>query len=305
MKKRHMTLITAFAAAAAFASTAQAAPIVAPTDGYMGPYRLAFQTNGSTLATLAQMSDYNTFVTTEAGLITELAALGTTWTAIGSTKTQGGINPTPVDARDNTNTNPTVETGVPIYTTTGLRIADDNADLWDGSIQNPIFYGDGTDPLLAHQFAARAFTGTASDGTAYTVGDGDSLSSGDGTNQVNIRMARGGNTDGCWVGCASFSDYDPRGLKMLAISGVIGSGTTADPDFAITSISYDQASEQITLTWTSSPNRTYAVFFSEDLNFGADVADSVVSAGDTTSLTFSNPAPGARQVFFRISENGP
>ena len=47
------------------------------------------------------------------------------------------------------------------------------------------------------------------------------------------------------------------------------------------------------------------MFFSDDLNFDTDVDDSVVSAGDTTSLTFSNPAAGARQVFFRISENGP
>ena len=217
MKKRHMTLLTAFAAAAAFASTAQAAPIVAPTDGYMGPYRLAFQTNGSTLATLAQMSDYNTFVTTEAGLITELAALGTTWTAIGSTKTQGGINPTPVDARDNTNTNPTVETGVPIYTTTGLRIADDNADLWDGTIANPIFFGDGT-TTVGQGFGGRAYTGTATDGTAHTSGDGRPLSSGPGQ---NIRMARGGYTDSGWIGAASFNDTDSRGLKMLAISGVI------------------------------------------------------------------------------------
>lgn len=81
--------------------------------------------------------------------------------------------------------------------------------------------------------------------------------------------------------------------------------TTPAADLEITSISYDQASEQVTLTWTSSPNRTYAVFFSDDLNFDTDVDDSVVSAGDTTSLTFSNPAPGARKVFFRISENGP
>ena len=210
MKKRHMTLLTAFAAAAAFASTAQAAVITTPGDGYAGPYRIAFQTNGSQVAPHSKpMADYNTFVTTEAGLIPELAALSTTWTAIGST--------TIVDARDNTGTNPGVETGVPIYTTTGLRIADDNADLWDGTIANPIFFGDGT-TTVGQGFGGRAYTGTATDGTAHTSGDGRPLSSGPGQ---NIRMARGGYTDSGWIGAASFNDTDSRGLKMLAISGVI------------------------------------------------------------------------------------
>jgi hypothetical protein len=156
------------------------------------------------------MADYNTFVTTEAGLIPELAALSTTWTAIGST--------TIVDARDNTGTNPTVDlTGIPIYTTTGLRVADDNADLWDGSIANPIFFGDGT-TTVGGGFARQAYTGTNSDGTGASSGDGRQLSSGPGQ---NIRMARGGFTDSGWIGGASFNDTDGRGLKMLAISGVI------------------------------------------------------------------------------------
>ena len=73
----------------------------------------------------------------------------------------------------------------------------------------------------------------------------------------------------------------------------------------VTGVSYDQANQQVTLTWTSSPNKTYAVFYSDDgkLSFDADVDDSVVSAGDTTSLTFANPSPGARKLFFRVSEN--
>jgi hypothetical protein len=75
--------------------------------------------------------------------------------------------------------------------------------------------------------------------------------------------------------------------------------------FKVTDISYDQASQQVTITWTSSPNRTYAVFYSDDGKFGfnSDVDDSVVSTGDTTSLTFSNPVPDAQRLFFRVSEN--
>jgi hypothetical protein len=52
-----------------------------------------------------------------------------TWKAIGSTPT--------VAARDNTGTNPS-STGVPIYLIDGNRVANNNGDLWDGSIQTPI-----------------------------------------------------------------------------------------------------------------------------------------------------------------------
>ena len=99
---------------------------------------------------------------------------------------------------------------------------------------------------------------------------------------------------------------DANGPALLGHIQIYGVPETAFT-LAITEISYDKASEQVTLTWTSRPNRTYAVLYSngEILNFVWDVDDSVASAGDTTSLTFSNPAPGARKVFFRISENGP
>ena len=297
MFKQMMSLLVLAGLVLALAPTAQAAPIVIPGDGYTGPYRLVFATSSHPMADSSRtMTDFNADVTTAAGLITELAALGATWTCIGSTPT--------VDARDNSGTNPNDETGIPIYTTSGLRIADDNADLWDGSIQNPIMLDDGTSGgnLTGGQrsYSDYTWTGSNTNGTGASSGDGRQLST-DG----NLRVSRGGRIDSGWISGVSINSADTRGARLYGISDVIGGGTTADPEFAITSISYDQASEQVTLTWTSSPNRTYAVFFSDDLNFDTDVDDSVVSAGDTTSLTFSNPAPGARQVFFRISENGP
>ena len=63
-------------------------------------YRLAFVTNGTTLATSTDIAAYNTFVTAEANTQPELVTLGATWAAIGSTPTD--------DARDNTGTNVTV-----------------------------------------------------------------------------------------------------------------------------------------------------------------------------------------------------
>ena len=76
------------------------------------------------------IADYNTFVHTTAISVPALQALGTTWTAIGSTAA--------VDARDNTGTNPTVSAGEPIFLLNDTLIANNYADLWDNTIQTQI-----------------------------------------------------------------------------------------------------------------------------------------------------------------------
>lgn len=118
--------------AAALAGGAEAGTVVTvPTDLNPGDqYRLVFVTNGARNALSTDIADYNDFVTAQANLSTELAALGTTWFAIGSTST--------VSARDNTGTD--AGGGVPIYLPVAgdLSIADDYADLWDGTIDNPL-----------------------------------------------------------------------------------------------------------------------------------------------------------------------
>jgi hypothetical protein len=215
MKKRNITLFTAIAAAAAFASTAQAATIVTPLDGYTGDYRIAFATSSHQMADSSRtITDFNADVTAAAGLISELAGLGSTWTAIASTPT--------VDARDNTGTNPS-STGVPIYTTTGLRIADDNADLWDGTIQNVIWLDDGTTPVPGG-FGDYQFTGSNADGTGASSGDGRQLST-DG----NLRVSRGGKVDSGWISGVSISSADTRGGRLLGMSGVISGAVVPEP----------------------------------------------------------------------------
>jgi hypothetical protein len=98
-------------------------------------YRIAFVTSGVRTATSTNIADYNAFVATEANLSGSLVAvLSTTWTAIASTAT--------VDARDNTSTNPsstTYPTNIPIYLVdSSTIIANNYADLWDGSIGAPL-----------------------------------------------------------------------------------------------------------------------------------------------------------------------
>ena len=130
----------ALAATLGTAGAAQAALVVVPTGLNPGDqYRLVFVTDGTRDATSTNIDDYNKFVTNDArggtpGIDTALdVALNAAgfnpntieWKAIGSTDS--------VAARDNTGTNPS-STGVPIYLIDGNRVANNNADLWDGSI---------------------------------------------------------------------------------------------------------------------------------------------------------------------------
>ena len=138
-----VSAVVALAATLGTASAAQAALVVVPPDLAVGDqYRLVFVTEGKRDATSTDIDDYNTFVTsqvrlsilpgtTDTALYQALNAAGIdpntiTWKAIGSTAS--------VDARDNTGTNPTLSTGVPIYLIDGNRVANNNADIWDGSI---------------------------------------------------------------------------------------------------------------------------------------------------------------------------
>ena len=131
-------------------------------------YRLVFLTSTFVTATSDQITTYND-VADSAGAAVDIAArsLGITlsgdpWTAIASTPT--------VDAKDNTGTDPSIG-GIPIYLVNGELVANNYADLWDGSIRtgiNVFETGDSIDPPNLHL----AFTGTHSDGTAISVAGG-------------------------------------------------------------------------------------------------------------------------------------
>lgn len=144
------------------ATAASAAPITVPI-GVTEPYRLAFLTSIGRGAESSNIADYNAFVTGVADAVTELAALGTDWFAIASTPT--------VDARDNTGTNPSA-TGVPIFLLDGTKLADDNADLWDGTVDTRLHVLE-TGVLLSGN-GPIAWTGTNTDGTGF---DGNELGS--------------------------------------------------------------------------------------------------------------------------------
>ena len=231
MFKQMMSLLVVAVLVLAVAPAAQAATL---SDGHTGDYRIIFTTDGEYGAKSQIIGDYNTFVSGQAAAVTHLNDLGTTWTAVGSTGA--------VSARVNTATTG-VGTDIRIYTPTTTagtyqRVAMSYDDLWDGSIETIINFGDGT-MLPATQYPdtsnlnpAQTWTGTNSDGTIRPVGgDGSYLGSGaiagggDGT-AAYITLARGGYTDGNWIEGPSSHDGHPDGgstytKHFMGMSGVI------------------------------------------------------------------------------------
>jgi hypothetical protein len=112
-------------------------------------YRLVFVTSMPTAATSPNISDYNTFVSNAANAVPALAALSTTWSAIASTSG--------VDAAANIGG----VSSAPIFTLGGALVASGTADLWGGTIENPIGI-----TLIAGS-NNQVWTGTYPDGTGY------------------------------------------------------------------------------------------------------------------------------------------
>ena len=168
----------------AYGLVSWAEPIITVPGG-LNPgdeYRLVFITKDQTTATASDISFYNDFVSTQAQLAAELVALGTTWKAIGSTAS--------VSAKMNTETDdsPTGLNGVPIYRLDGAIIADNYDDLWDGSIQSPLYVAQDGSVL---DTCCGTWTGTLTTGeiaTGNALGDGplvvDGAPNGSGTNWI-------------------------------------------------------------------------------------------------------------------------
>ena len=142
MSRNWIVLTLAVVVTALFAGAAQAEP-----------YRLVFTTSVPRDATATDIEVYNAYIQ---GLATAAGLPGTDWKVIGSTAE--------VDARDNTGTNPLVDgVGVPIYLVDGVtKVADNNADLWDGTIDHIINQDEYGGTGYPHLWC---FTGTRPDGT--------------------------------------------------------------------------------------------------------------------------------------------
>ena len=168
MKMKKTTSILAIAGVVlALALAAQAAPMVGPTDGYTGPYRIIFSTVDKYDAVSADIATYNARIeavaAATAGLTYDVSDI-TGWKMIGSTAS--------VNARVNTGTTATdglVASGdVPIYNIVGGRVADGNAALWNAAsvdLLANIYHVNGNSP----GYANRTWTGTLPDGTTHAT----------------------------------------------------------------------------------------------------------------------------------------
>src|SRR5262245_52905246 len=195
-----------------------AVPITVPTGLNPGDqYRLAFVTEGIDVperdATSTDIADYDAYVQAVANTQPALASI--TWQVIGSTAT--------VSAVDHTSTNPN-DPGVPIYLLNDTLLANNYADLWDGTIVNALsIFEDGLPfscPGGPCQVSPSVFTGTNADGT---VSSGSPLG--------GLTTVRGGvwtNSSSIWISQADLSSSQT--LPFYAISQVL---TVPEPGTAL------------------------------------------------------------------------
>ena len=135
-------------------------------------YRLIFLTSTTTTGLSPDITTYNSFVQATAAASTDFPKLGNgLWNILGSTLT--------VDARDNTGTNPNVETGVPVFLMDGTSLlAANNAELWSVPSAVPVTLDE--NGVATSNPGGRVFTGSFNDGTGVGAGGGGGAN-GDGT----------------------------------------------------------------------------------------------------------------------------
>ena len=230
--KRSAILFAVLGMVLALASAAQAQIITSPQDDYTGPYRLAFFTTDTFSPTNTDIEVYNDSVSLVATNVAELVALtGTTWKAIASTET--------VNARANTLTVPSVDpvttlqptnynsaTDFPIYNLSGVRLADNNLDLWDDNTLADVMTDDaGVRPIPGTVHPA-IMTGTKSDGTLANFHNGSTNDLWLGTTGPDIMISNMHIDNVMFVG-GWIMDYDrgsslaAAGFRLMAMSSVI------------------------------------------------------------------------------------
>jgi len=200
-----MKLMLIAVAMVVFAGSAQA-----------GYYRLAFITSTNPGATLSTIGEYNAYVQAladAAGIgydynVEEMSGLE--WKVIGSTDL--------VDARDNTGTNPLVDgVGVPIYLVDGItKVADDNADLWDHSVDHIINQDEYGNTKSHWPFTGTYWDGTNATGQTGTNGNAGAL----GTSLPETTQGNGGSTTD-WVWRQMTNDPSATHLPLYAMSEII------------------------------------------------------------------------------------
>ena len=202
-------------------------PELSPGD----KYRLVFVTSaethsggtdqaGLTPPGFTTVAQFNGFATSCATAVPALASLGTTWSAVISATAPTWADPSAsVNARTNTATDPTANaaTSVPIYQLAGLRVANGYADLWDGTIQNPINVNElGGGPVAQGGGLFRVWTGANSSGGN---GGGDQALIAQNGGWINNGLANA--TDAGWVSGNMNNDIHNDLQPIYVMSGIL------------------------------------------------------------------------------------
>ena len=256
-------------------------------------YRLAFVTSETTDATSTDITTYNAFVQ---GLADAAGLSGGTWNVIGSTET--------VDARDNTGTNRYNGThvSVPVFLIDGVtKIADDNVDLWNGSIDASINMTEiGTSGITGW-----VWTGTDPDGVGHTSTDyspGQVLG-GSGQTPPKVQVGKVEKTSGYWVrnyNTSATGSYPVYALsEPLTVqadfptvdaghSWVTWSGQTVILDPMVVNNDTQVPQRELTIVWSVDP--TAGVSITEDGSAPDDTTTpeavvTITKAGDSDNVT--------------------
>jgi hypothetical protein len=162
MKGNSTSLLLFCAISLAAPLAASAAPITVPPGLNPGDkYRLVFVTSTKRDATSKNIDDYNTFVNTAANSVSELAALGTTWKAIASTKN----TPAAVNTSTDLIYNPGQQ---PIYRLDGALVANDYWEFWNGKHRVAIDRNESGSPADDPYHNFTVWTGTKPDGYQFS-----------------------------------------------------------------------------------------------------------------------------------------
>lgn len=173
-------------------------------------YQLIFLTHDTMQANSDNINDYNSFVTQEAAMSSALPA-DATWSVIGSTAT--------VNARNNVSTS----NDVPVYTPSGVLVADSSAALWQ-TAATPLL-----NQVIEDQYGSlwvmNAWTGTQADGTAASNSAlGQWNSTPDSNHVTGPEMGCGVYQTSRWLDVQPYSNNQgtwTQALSLYALSSVI------------------------------------------------------------------------------------
>jgi len=163
-----------------------------------------------------------------------------------------------------------------------------------------VYASDGTDTDLyvdgvwQHTFAGVPLTGTGVQGLAAAAI----------TTVAGTVVTYFDRLDGHVLGFASYASALTSAEVARHADALLLGGVAPAPSLRITGFSREPATGQLSLTWTSTPGKTYDILHSTSLASFDQVTAAAIAAGPGASTThpFAPPVAGALQLYFRVRQ---